>query len=163
MTDDQLTTEDVVLDRTFEAPPDLVWRMWTEPDHFREWYGPSGAEIPEATMDVRVGGLRRIEMNANGGAIRMWFIGEYVEVEETRRLVYTESMADEQGNLLSPAEMGMPGDQPTTTKVTLELEDLGGRTRLVLTHAGIPAGSPGAAGWTMALNKLAAHVASAAA
>jgi hypothetical protein len=47
---------------------------------------------------------------------------------------------------------------PTTTEVRVELEDIGGRTKMVLTHLGIPADSPGAAGWTMALNKLAAHL-----
>jgi hypothetical protein len=54
--------------------------------------------------------------------------------------------------------MGMPDGHPTTTEVIVELEEVGGRTRMVLTHAGIPTGSPGAAGWTMALDKLAAHV-----
>jgi hypothetical protein len=66
-------------------------------------------------------------------------------------------MSDENGNVLSPAEMGMPGGQLATTEVTVELQDLGGRTKLVLTHTGIAAGSPGAAGWAMALRKLAAH------
>jgi hypothetical protein len=50
----------------------------------------------------------------------------------------------------------MPGGHPTTTEIRVELDDLGGRTRMVLTHPGVPADSPGAAGWTMALDKLAA-------
>ena len=45
-----------------------------------------------------------------------------------------------------------------TTEVRVDLESVGGRTTMVMTHAGIPADSPGAAGWTMALDKLAAHV-----
>jgi hypothetical protein len=52
----------------------------------------------------------------------------------------------------------MPDAHPTTTEVTVELEDLGGRTKMVMTHVGVPADSPGAAGWTMALDKLAAHL-----
>jgi hypothetical protein len=44
-------------------------------------------------------------------------------------------------------------------QVRVELEDLGGRTRMVLTHVGIPSDSPGATGWTMALDKLAARIA----
>ncbi len=44
------------------------------------------------------------------------------------------------------------------TEVRVELEDVAGRTKMVLTHAGIPADSPGATGWAMALDKLAAHV-----
>jgi len=38
----------VVIERLFEAPVDLIWKMWTEPEHFKEWYGPTGARIPVA-------------------------------------------------------------------------------------------------------------------
>ena len=55
--------------------------------------------------------------------------------------------------------MGMPAGHPTTTEVIVELEDVAGRTKMVMTHAGIPADSPGAAGWVAALDKLAAYVA----
>jgi hypothetical protein len=46
-----------------------------------------------------------------------------------------------------------------TTEVRVGLEDVGGRTKMVMTHAGVPSGSPGVAGWAMALDKLTAHVA----
>jgi hypothetical protein len=67
-------------------------------------------------------------------------------------------MADENGNVLSPADMGMPAGHPATTEVRVELEDVGGHTKMVMTHVGIPADSPGAAGWAMAFDKLAARV-----
>lgn len=89
---------------------------------------------------------------------QMWFTGEYVEVTENHRLVYTESISDEHGNVLAPTDMGMPDGHSTTTQVTVELEDLGNRTRVTMTHAGVPADSPGATGWTMAFDKLAAHL-----
>lgn len=90
--------------------------------------------------------------------MQMWFAGEYREVVDNKRLVYTESMSDENGNMLSPADMGMPTGHPTTTEVRVELEDVDGRTKMVMTHVGIPTDSPGAAGWAMAFDKLAAHV-----
>ena len=62
-------------------------------------------------------------------------------------------------NVISPAAMGMPDGYPATTEVTVQLQDLGGRTKMVMTHAGIPADSPGAMGWNMALDKLEAHLA----
>src|SRR5258707_1085483 len=160
MTDGIGSEGEVVIERTFDAPVDLIWQMWTDPEHFAAWYGPEGATIPVAKMDVRVGGTRLVSMEVTtpGGPMRMWFTGEYREVIENRRLVYTESMSDEHGNVLAPAEMGMPPDHPATTEVRVELEDVGGRTKMVMTHAGIPAGSPGAAGWTMAFDKLAAHI-----
>ena len=149
-------TQSVTLERTIAAPIDLVWEMWTEPEHFAAWYGPMGATIPVATMDVHIGGGRHIcmQMATPDGDMQMWFVGEYRHIEPPTRLVYTESMSDADGNVVAPAQMGMPDDHPEVTEVTVELEDLGDRTRLVLTHSGIPADSPGATGWNMALDKL---------
>jgi uncharacterized protein YndB with AHSA1/START domain len=162
MADGHGSEDAVVIERMLDAPVELIWQMWTDPEHFAAWYGPDGATIPVARMDVRVGGTRLVSMQVQTprGAMTMWFTGEYLEVVPNKRLVYTESMSDENGNVLSPAEVGMPAGHPTTTEIRVELDDLGGRTRMVMTHAGIPAGSPGAAGWTMALDKLAAHVTS---
>ncbi len=97
-------------------------------------------------MDVRVGGTRLVcmEMQTPNGPMQMWFAGEYQEVVENERLVYTESMADEHGHLVSPADMGMPEGHPMTTQIRVELEDVDGVTKMVRTHAGIPEGSPGA-------------------
>jgi uncharacterized protein YndB with AHSA1/START domain len=134
--------------------------MWTDPQHFAAWYGPDGATIPVAKMDVRIGGTRLICMQVQtpSGEMQMWFTGEYREVVDNKRLVYTESMSDENGNVLSPEDTGMPAGHPTTTVVRVELEVVGGRTKMVMTHVGIPSDSPGAAGWTMAFDKLAAYV-----
>lgn len=158
---DDAVTDAVVIERTFDAPVATVWDMWTEPEHFRAWYGPQGATVPVAEMDVRVGGSRRIsmEMQTPNGPMTMWFVGEYLVVDPTDRLTYTESIADETGRVLSPAEMGLPDGHPEVTEVTVELEDVLGRTKMVMTHRGVPADSGGAMGWHMALDKLAAHVA----
>ena len=150
----------VVIERSFDAPADLIWRMWTDPEHFKAWYGPDGATIPVAMMDVRVGGTRLVcmEVQSPAGPMQMWFTGEYREVVQNERLVYTESMCDENGNVASPADMGMPPGHPITTEVRVEFAGVSGRTTMVMTHIGIPAGSPGATGWAMALDKLVALV-----
>ena len=160
MTDDSGVEDAVTIERSFAAPVGLIWQMWTDPEHFKAWYGPEGATVPVAKMDVHVGGSRFVcmEMQTPGGPMQMWFTGEYREVVENERLVYTESISDENGNVLSPADLGMPAGHPRTTEIRVELEDVGGRTRMVMTNAGVPADSPGAAGWAMALDKLAAHV-----
>jgi uncharacterized protein YndB with AHSA1/START domain len=161
MADNNDSGDAVVIERSFDASVDLIWQMWTDPEHFKAWYGPDGATIPVAKMDVRVGGTRLVcmQMQSPGGPMQMWFTGEFREIVEDERLVYTESMADENGNLVSPSEMGMPEGHPLTTEIRVELEDIGGRTKMVMTHAGVPRDSPGATGWTMAFDKLAAHVA----
>lgn len=159
MTDTGSTAEAVVIERTFDAPVSLIWQMWTVPEHFAAWYGPEGAAIPVAKMDVRVGGARLVcmEMPTPDGPVQMWFSGEYVEIVENERLVYTEFVSDEEGRPAEPSSTGAP-EGHAVTEVRVELEDVDGHTRMVMTHAGVPAGSPGATGWTMALDKLAALI-----
>ena len=148
----------VVIERTFEAPVDLVWQMWTDPEHFKQWYGPQGFSVPVAEMDLRVGGKRLICMASPDGSMKMWTTGEYTEIVPKVRLVYTESPADEDGNLVSPAAMGMPEGYPATTEVSVVLEVLDGRTKMVMKHAGMPAGSGAGGGWEQAFDKLAEHI-----
>lgn len=156
-----MDTKDVRIDRTFDAPIEVIWSMWTEPEHFAQWYGPMGARIPNAEMDVQVGGRRHIAMEVDtpNGAMVMYFVGEYREVDPMTRLVYTESVADADGNALTAEQMGMPAGKPMETSIVVELEDLGDRTRMTMTHIGVPADSPGGQGWAMAIDKLEARVA----
>lgn len=156
-------TDAVVIERTLDAPVSRVWAMWTEPEHFSAWYGPIGASIPTAEMDVRVGGKRLVsmEMETPNGPMKMWFAGEYLTVDATSLLVYTEGMADETGRMLTAAESGMPEGHPDVTEVAVELEPRGDGTKMVMTHRGVPADSPGAMGWNMALDKLTAYLADA--
>jgi uncharacterized protein YndB with AHSA1/START domain len=158
MTNSNVSEDAVVIERTFDAAVDLIWQMWTDPEHFKNWYGPKGFTVPVADMDMRVGGTRLICMASPDGSMKMWTTGEYTEIVANKRLVYTESPADENGNVVSPSAMGMPDGYPATTEVTVLLEDLGGSTKMVMTHAGVPADSPGASGWNQAFDKLADHI-----
>ena len=154
-------SNDLTIERTFEAPIELIWSMWTESEHFANWYGPMGATIPSAEMDVTVGGRRfiKMEMQTPNGDMAMFFLGEYKEIAPTSRLVYTEQMADAEGNAMTAEQMGMPAGHPMETSVAVELEDVGGSTKMVMTHQGVPADSPGGQGWAMAIDKMAERVA----
>ena len=153
--------KNVQIERTFDAPIDLIWSMWTEAEHFANWYGPMGATIPMAEMDLQIGGRRHIAMamDTPGGPMQMDFVGEYREIDPKTRLVYTESVADADGTPMTSEQMGMPAGMPMETSVVVELEDLGGSTKMVMTHVGVPADSPGGQGWNMAIDKLEARVA----
>ena len=150
-------TDWVKITRTFDAPIQAVWDMWAVPKNFQKWYGPMGFSVPVAEMDVTVGGTRKInmEMVTPDRTMSMWFTGEYKEVSAPNRLVYTEAMCDPDGNVMSPADMGMPEGTPEMTEVIVELSEEGGKTTMVMTHVGVPAGTPGEGGWNMAFDKLA--------
>jgi hypothetical protein len=91
------------------------------------------------------------------GAMDTWFAGEFLVLQENTQLVYTEYMSDDSGTLLAAPHGRMPNALPAT-EVHVDLGEVPGRTRMVLTHRGIPADSPGAAGWRMAFDKLAARL-----
>ena len=162
MSDSTISIDAVVIERIFDAPVDLIWKMWVQPEHFKQWYGPEGFTVPVAEMDVRVGGKRLVcmETQTPDGSMKIWTTGEYTEVVPNKRLVYTDSMADENGNAISPSAQGMNNDEyPTTTEVTVLLEDLDGRTKMILTHAGIPANQQGASqGWEQSFAKMTGHI-----
>lgn len=141
----QETENSVRLTRTLEAPRGDVWRMWTDPAEFSAWYGPAGATVEVTRWDLRPGGDRHVSMDVEtpNGRMTMHFSGEFVEVTEPERLVYTEAMADQ---------------AHPETRVEVDLREDRGKTVLELTHHGIPAGSPGEAGWATALDHLANRV-----
>ena len=147
----------VLIERVFDAPIKTVWKMWTDPVLFQQWYGPNGMNIPVAEMDIVVGGKRKIcmEMVRSERTMTMWFSGEYREIEEPTRLVYTESMCDADGNIISPQAMGMPEGHPEVTEIIVELSESGDKTKMKMIHIGVPADSGGAGGWAQAFDKLA--------
>lgn len=147
----------VVIERTLDAPIEVVWRMWTEGEQFKKWYGPNGMSVPVAEMDLSVGGKRKIcmEMQTPDRLMQMWFVGVYKEIAAPTRLVYTESMSDAEGNIIPPQSMGMPEGHPDVTEVVVELSESDGKTQMRMTHKGVPAGSAGAGGWNQAFDKLA--------
>ncbi|WP_298969336.1 SRPBCC domain-containing protein [uncultured Roseobacter sp.] len=146
----------VRIEREFDATIDMVWRMWTDPVLFKQWYGPNGMSVPTAEMDVTVGGTRKIcmSMQTPERQMEMWFTGVYKEVSAPRRLVYTESMCDADGTLIPPQTMGMPDNFPDITEVIVELSDVGEKTRMVIVHVGVAEGTAGAGGWNQAFDKL---------
>lgn len=147
----------VRVEREFDAPIEMVWSMWVDPDMFKKWYGPMGMSVPTAEMNVVVGGIRKVcmEMTSPERTMSMWFTGVYKEVNQPSRLVYTESMCDADGTIISPQSMGMPEGHPDITEVIVELSETDGKTRMTMVHVGVVAGTAGDGGWNQAIDKLA--------
>jgi uncharacterized protein YndB with AHSA1/START domain len=82
---------DIEIRRTFDAPRETIWREWTEPERFADWYGGPDYEIPidSVAMDVREGGKWKLVMVV--GPSEIHWDGEYIEVNEPERLVFTVS------------------------------------------------------------------------
>ena len=147
---ESVTTTDeqgLLMERVFDAPRELVWSAWTEPEHFARWYGPHGFTIPTCEMDFRVGGAYSLVMRAPNG-FEMANHGVYKEIVPLERFV---------------ASMAADVHDETTLTVTLEeLSD--GRTKMTMRQAGWPSAemAEGAGGgWGQAFEKLAVELAAA--
>ena len=81
----------IAITRVFDAPRERVWREWTEPEAFADWFGAAGGEVPLFTvsMDVRPGGSWRLTMLAGPEQHEIHWKGVYREVVEPERLVFT--------------------------------------------------------------------------
>ena len=108
--------EGLVVERVFDAPRELVWRAWTEPEHFMRWYGPTGFTMPACEIDFRVGGRHLWGLRSPDGW-EYWTTGVYREIVRFERFVATDTLADQHGNVVSAAHYGMGGDVPMETLI----------------------------------------------
>ncbi len=148
---------ELVIVRVFDAPRALVWKAWTEPQRLKQWWGPRTFTTSVAKIDLRVGGAFLYCMRQADGK-DIWGTGVYREIVPLKRIVYTDSFADEKGNVVPATYYGMSRDFPLEMQVTVTFEDHDGKTKLTLHHVGIPAGPDreGAnQGWNESLDKLA--------
>jgi uncharacterized protein YndB with AHSA1/START domain len=113
------TTGEATVTRVFDAPRELVWKMFTEPAHFAAWFGTPPYTTPASTvtMDVRPGGEFRATMVHESDGTELPFVGHFREVAEPERFVQTLEDVDDPSN-------------PNVEILTVTLEDLGDRTRV---------------------------------
>jgi uncharacterized protein YndB with AHSA1/START domain len=88
-----MAEQGITITRVFEAPRERVWQEWTEPERFADWFGGAESEVPltSVSMDARPGGSWRLTMFAEPGRREIHWNGEYLEVVEPERLVFTVS------------------------------------------------------------------------
>jgi len=140
---------ELVITRILDAPRDVVFRAWTEPDRVARWWGPQGFVTTYCDMDIRPGGAFRVCMRSPEGA-EHWKQGIYREIVAPERLAFTFAWEDAEGK---------PGHQ---TLVTVTLADRGGRTELTLHQAvfeAVAARDDHRRGWTSTLQRFAEYLA----
>lgn len=151
---------ELVITRVFDAPRELVWQAWIDPQHIQRWWGPKDFSAPACKIDFRVGGKYLFCMRSPEGQ-DYWSTGVYREIVPLERIVCTDSFADEAGNVVPATYYGMSADFPLEMLVTVTFEDQAGKTKLTLKHTGLPAGDMSeetGAGWNQSFDKLAASL-----
>jgi uncharacterized protein YndB with AHSA1/START domain len=135
------------LQRVFDAPPERVYAAWTDPALLHRWWAAEpGWTTPEATTDVRVGGAYRLSMQGTDGILRT-VVGEYLEVDPPRRLVYTWKWVSHAG----------PPPTDGVTIVSVDFIPEGSATRVVLEqrdHDDVAARDSHGRGWRGCLDSL---------
>jgi uncharacterized protein YndB with AHSA1/START domain len=115
------TVENVLIaERTFDAPRELVFDVWSDPKHIAQWWGPKGWTLPVCKMDFRPGGVWHYCMRGPEGE-ESWGKAVYQEIVKPERIVYIDAFADAQGNAVE----GMP-----EMLITVEFTEFDGRTKL---------------------------------
>ena len=142
-----VTAEKLRITRTFDASREQVFRAWTDPDEVAEWYGPEHFDTPRERIriDLRVGGRYELTMVQRDGGAEFAIGYDIIELVEPELIVLRSDPMP---------EMGM--HEPTITRV--ELHDIGGRTRMILTDGPYPETGHAEAGWHAAFDKLATVV-----
>jgi uncharacterized protein YndB with AHSA1/START domain len=93
------TGREFIITREFDAPRKLVWQAWTDPKHLAQWWGPKGFTNPVCEWNAQPGKAIYVVMRAPNGAQHP-MAGEFREVVEPERLVFTSGAMDEKGKLL---------------------------------------------------------------
>ena len=148
---------EIVTSRVFDAPRELVFKAWTNPEMMSKWWGPKSFTAPTIKMDLRVGGKYLFCMRSPEGR-DYWTTGVYKEINPPERLVCTDNFADENGNIVPASAYGFDGEWPELSIITVTFENLDdNKTKMTLRHEGLPTGEHGEmakAGWTTTLEKL---------
>ena len=112
-----VSDRDLVLTRLVDAPPEKLFKAWTDPELLKQWFAPLPYTTPVAELDARPGGASLVVMRSPDG-LDMPNRGVYLEVVENERIVFTNAYT----------KAWEPSDKPFMT-VVLTFEDLGGKTR----------------------------------
>lgn len=110
----QITTgpsdRELTIERTFNAPRELVFKAWTEPELLKKWFGPKTFPLTICNVDLRPGGVWHYCMTGPNGE-QAWGKAIYDEVVAPERLVYTDGFSDAEGNI----NQDMPVSRATVT------------------------------------------------
>lgn len=159
-----------VINRSFEAPLETVFEMWTNPVHFSQWLPPTGFTMQFIRADIRTGGNSFYSMTSDNGKMTMYGKVQYQEIKRPDRIVYTQQFCDEHENVARhpmaptwPETMRttilLTAEGPEQTRVTVQWEVAGNATtQEIETFRNAKAGMT--QGWTGSFDKLETYLVS---
>ena len=155
--------EELFVTRILDAPLELVWKAWTEPEQVRRWWGPKYYTSPSCKIDLRVGGKYVFAMQApaDQGGQTSYTSGVYQRIVPMELLEFTQGLSDADGNRIDPQQAGMPADFPKEMHTLVTFKAKGGMTELSIHEEGWTAGQMyvyALAGTQQQIDKLAAVV-----
>lgn len=130
---------ELTITRIFDAPRELVWKMWSDPELLKRWTGPKDYTTPVYKIDFWVGGKSLSCMRPKEGK-DIYSTGTYLKIDPFNEIVCTDSFADENGSIVPASYYGFEGYFPVEMKVTIKFEDAGNKTKMTLIHSGLPEG-----------------------
>jgi uncharacterized protein YndB with AHSA1/START domain len=135
-TTDNMKKVDLVVTRIIDAPLEMVWKAWTDPEHVVRWWGPKDYTSPTCKIDLREGGQYVFCMRApaDQGGQDMYTAGLYKKIVPLERLEFTQGLADKDGNRIDPATVGMPPDFPKELRTVIVFKAKGEMTELTITE-----------------------------
>lgn len=125
------TADELVITRVFDAPRDLVFKAWIEPEHLMRWWRPWDFTTLSFTVDVRVGGRFHYGWRGSDGR-EYWGIGVYREIAPPELIVFIDAFADAEGRQVPPSHYGMSAGHPAETLVTVTFAEAGEKTEVTL-------------------------------
>jgi uncharacterized protein YndB with AHSA1/START domain len=124
--------ERMVVTRVIDAPREIVWKAYTQPEYVQQWWGPKGFTSPSCRSDFRVGGMFLYCMRSPDGQ-EGWTGGQFHEIIPHEKIVYSLYFADSDGNRMEPEEIGVEHEAIDGVYDEVRFEDLGdGRTKITL-------------------------------
>jgi len=119
--------KEIIITQVFDAPIELVWETFTDPELVKLWWGPDNFTCPSAKIDFMEGRTSLVCMRApkEFGGQDFYNIWTYRKIISNERIEYIQNLSDENGNIVDPTKLGMPADFPKDTETIVTLKNIG--------------------------------------
>jgi uncharacterized protein YndB with AHSA1/START domain len=123
--------------RIFNAPVEMVWQVWVDPELVKRWWGPKHFISPVANIDFREGGKSIVSMKApkEMGGQEFYSVWNYVKIIPFQTIEFIQNLCDKDGNITDPVKLGMPSDFPLNIRTIVTFKEVAdSKTEMTVTE-----------------------------